>query len=66
MASTEDISLLLERAGLKLPQEEIQRLMPFFEQYLERLTVLREADLEEEEVAGIFTPGSTHGEGGAS
>ena len=51
----EAMVMLLERAGLKLPQQEIEKLLPVYKQNLERLAVLHAADLEEE-VAGIFAP----------
>ncbi len=55
----EDFTLLLRRAGLSLPQEEIARLQPLWEQYREHLKVLYSIRLEEEEAAEVFTPEPT-------
>ena len=54
--SPEELKLLLEKAGLKLTAEDQERLRLLFEKFQGRLSLLREADLGEEEVAGIFPP----------
>lgn len=51
-----EFRLLLRRAGLALPQDEMERLKPLFEAFRERLKVLYAADLDNEEVSGIFVP----------
>ena len=48
------IRLLTKRAGLDLPDEEIEKLIPFYKRNIERLEALHSADLENEEVGGIF------------
>ena len=53
---TDAIRLLSERAGLSLSDEEIEKLVPFYERNMERLEVLHSADLTHDEVAGIFPP----------
>ena len=53
---TEAIRLLLERAGLTLTDEELEKLIPYYQRNLERLQALHSADLEKEEVAGVFPP----------
>ena len=53
---TDAIRLLSKRAGLSLSDEEIEKLIPFYERNMERLETLHSADLEQEEVAGIFPP----------
>ena len=50
------IRLLSKRAGLDLPDEEIEKLLPFYRRNKERLEALHSADLEKEEVGGIFPP----------
>ena len=55
-AEIQAIRLLSQRAGLSLPDEEIEKLIPFYRRNLERLETLHSADLETDEVAGIFPP----------
>ena len=55
-ANTEAFRKLLERAGLALPQQEIERLKPVFEQFMLRLKVLHSAPVDDEEVAHVFSP----------
>lgn len=45
---------MLERAGLSLASAEVERLRPYYEQYVAALAPLYEADLDGEEVAGRF------------
>ena len=54
--SIEGFRVLLERAGLQLPPEEMESLKPQFERHLQLLEVLYAADLAEEEVAEVFLP----------
>ena len=53
---TDSIRLMSQRAGLSLSDEEIEKLIPFYERNKERLETLHSADLTQEEVAGIFPP----------
>ena len=50
------IGRLLEGVGIDLSREELVYLVPFYERDLERLAVLHAADLDDEEVAGLFAP----------
>ena len=52
----DSIRLLLQRAGLTLPDEEIEKLLPYYRRNKERLEVLHAAGLEKEEVGGVFPP----------
>ncbi len=52
--STEQVSFLLERAGLNLPKDEVERLRYLFEPYLERAKELHSVDVGEEEVASVY------------
>ena len=54
--SDDEFHLLLNRAGLTLTPAEVERLRPLFEGYLDHLRALHEADLRDEEVAGVFLP----------
>ena len=45
---------MLERAGLSLPADEVERLRPYYAQYVANFQVVYEADLADEEVAGRF------------
>ncbi len=53
---TDAIRLLSERAGLSLSDEEIEKLVPYYQRNKERLETLHSADLTHDEVAGIFPP----------
>ena len=52
----DSLKLLLERAGLNVSTEEIRRLQPYYELYLEALNTLYKVELQDEEVAGTFIP----------
>ena len=52
--SMESFNVLMERAGLVLPQDETERLKSLFEYHLDRLKLLHSVDVEGEEVAGVF------------
>ena len=54
-----EFRFLVRRAGLSMPDDELQELKGFYEALQERLPPLREADLAEEEVSGIFLPGAS-------
>ncbi len=47
----------LERAGLKLPQTRIDQLAESLEQFRPRLESLHSVDVEQEEMASIFSAG---------
>ncbi len=51
-----EVQLMLQRAGLELPEEDVQRLQPLFEQFREPLDLLRSFNLEPEEPASTFSP----------
>jgi hypothetical protein len=52
----EDFQHLLDRAGLQPAEEDKQHLKPLFDKYMERLKLLHSADLDDEEVASVFSP----------
>ena len=52
--SLDEFKLLTERAGLNLTPEDLERLKPQFQQYLEQLKVLHDLDLESEEPVVTF------------
>lgn len=52
----DEIVALFERAGLPLPEADVERYRPMIEKYLESLQVLHSIDLTDEEVAGTFHP----------
>ena len=54
--TTEHVGFLLERAGLNLPKEEVERLRYLFEPYMERLEELHSVDVGEDEVASVYRP----------
>ena len=52
-----ELRTLFERGGLQLPPEELERLRPLAEEYLNRLELLYSVELPEaEEPAATFTP----------
>ena len=53
----DEFRLLVRRAGLDLPEDELERLKGFYEAFEERMGPLHAADLSEEEVASHFLPG---------
>ena len=57
--SDDEFRFLVRRAGLSMPDDELQELKRFYEALQERLQPLREAHLAEEEVSGIFLPGAS-------
>ncbi len=54
--SEELFNVLLQRAGLEIPQGERGKLKAFYDQYILQLKTLHMADVEDEEVAGVFSP----------
>ena len=52
----EDFSVLLKRANLTVPQQDVETLKRMFEGFMERLKVLHSVDLQQEEIAGCFSP----------
>ena len=52
----EDFRHLLNRAGLQLPQEEAKQLKAAYDEFQDQLKALHAADLDDEEVSGIFLP----------
>ena len=53
----QEIDALLARAGLAPSPADTKQLEAIWEKYLEQLKVLHAADLDDEEVAGLFIPG---------
>ena len=54
--SIESFSQLLRRAGLDLPLAEAEHVKLLYDAYQERMKSLYAADVDEEEVAGDFSP----------
>lgn len=52
----EAFEALLKRAGLDPTEQDKEKLRALFESFLPRLEALHAADLDDEEVASIFTP----------
>ena len=57
--SDDEFRFLVRRAGLSMSDDELQELKRFYEALQERLQPLRDADLFDEEVSGIFLPGAS-------
>lgn len=55
----DEFRFLVRRAGLSMPDDELQELKRFYDAFQERLQPLYEADVSEEEVAGTFLPGAS-------
>jgi len=55
----QEITLQLNRAGLTLAPGALIQVQLLWERYQELLGVLHAADLNDEEVAGLFLPGKT-------
>ena len=53
----DEFRFLVRRAGLSMPDDELRELKRFYDAFQERLQPLYEADVSEEEVAGIFFQG---------
>jgi len=52
--TSDQVQIMMERAGLKLSDERIENLTNLLEEYRLRLEVLYSIDLEGEETAGVF------------
>ena len=63
--SDDEFRFLVSRAGLSMPDDELLELKILYEALQERLQPLRDADLSEEEVSGIFLPGASGVQGEA-
>jgi hypothetical protein len=55
----DEFRFLVRRAGLEMPDNELQQLRVFYDAFQDRMTPLHDADLSEEEVAGIFLPSAS-------
>ena len=47
---------MLQREGLELSQEELERLVPIVQKLGQELRLLRSADFGVEEIGGVFSP----------
>ena len=54
--SNDEFRFLVRRAGLSMPDDELRELKRLYDALMERMQPLQEADLSEEEGAGIFLP----------
>ena len=54
--SKEELRALLAHAGYDVPEDEIDGMLRVYEVGQARLKLLHEADLDDEEVAGAFSP----------
>ena len=54
--TNDEFRFLVRRAGLSMPDDELQELKRLYDALMERMQPLQEADVSEEEVAGIFLP----------
>jgi hypothetical protein len=63
--SDDEFRFLVSRAGLSMPDDELLELKSLYDALQERLQPLRNADLSEEEVSGIFLPGASGVQGPA-
>ena len=52
--TSDQVQIMMQRAGLKLSQERIENLTKMLEEYRPRLELLYSIDLEGEETAGVF------------
>lgn len=57
--SKEELRILLEHAGYDVPDDELEGMLRVYEVGQARLKLLHEADLDDEEVAGAFSPKTT-------
>jgi hypothetical protein len=53
--SSQGLDLLMRRAGLTLSSDELARLQPLYDAYLEHVKALYSSDLGEEEPADFFS-----------
>ena len=54
--SPDDFRLLLARAGVKPTEQEMEKLKPMYEHYMERLKLLHEAGIAQEQPAAAPAP----------
>ena len=54
--SKEELRALLEHSGYDVPEEELDGMMRVYQVNQDRLKLLHAADLDDEEVAGAFSP----------
>ena len=52
----EKLRVVLEHAGYDVPDDELDGMIKVYQVTQERLKVLHAADLDDEEVAGAFSP----------
>ena len=52
--TSDQVQIMMQRAGIKLSQERIESLTKMLEEYRPRLELLYSIDLEGEETAGVF------------
>jgi len=52
----DQLSILAERAGLKLTAEELASLKPMFDHYAQQIPALFEAELGAEDLAVVYNP----------
>ena len=57
--SKEELRVLLEHAGFFVPDDELEGMMRVHQVNQARLRLLHAADLDDEEVAGAFSPKMT-------
>ena len=57
----EELRALLEHAGYDVPDDELDGMMRVYQINQARLKLLHAADLDDEEVAGTFSPKTTGG-----
>ena len=60
-AIREEIRILLEHAGYDVPDNELDGMIRVYQINQARLKLLHAADLDDEEVAGTFSPKTTGG-----
>ena len=54
--SKEELQMLLKHAGFDLPDADLEGMLKVYQVNQDRLKLLHAADLEDEEVAGAFSP----------
>ncbi len=57
--SKEELRVLLEHSGYDMSEEELDGMMRVYQVNQDRLKLLHAADLDDEEVAGAFSPKTT-------
>ena len=59
LGSKEELRVLLEHSGYDMSEEELDGMMRVYQVNQDRLKLLHAADLDDEEVAGAFSPKTT-------